>query len=205
MCAFSVASTGNRCVLESYGSNAGNTEFQCKTSDVFAENVAQWIEDDHCVEACGVDRKTVGISSDSLSEPRIIASVCSTACYDNCPNIVDLYYNLALAEGAYLPNLCKARNAVPRREMSQLLAWAPLSGNAESYGSSAWTPAPTPIPVSPPINAESDESGAWAPVPTSVEPFRPIILAPTPSVVIPFIPIPISWPPAPAPAPASNN
>lgn len=102
MCAFSVASTGNRCVLESYGSNAGSTEFQCKTSDVFAENVAQWIEDDHCLEACGVDRKTVGISSDSLAEPRIIASVCSTACYDNCPNIVDLYYNLALAEGAVL-------------------------------------------------------------------------------------------------------
>lgn len=102
MCTFAVASTGKRCVLESDGSNAGSTEFQCKTSEVFAENVAQWIEDDHCVEACGVDRKTVGISSDSLAEPRIIASVCSPACYDNCPNIVDLYYNMALAEGAYL-------------------------------------------------------------------------------------------------------
>ena len=101
MCTFSVASTGNRCVLESYVSNAGSTELQCKTSYAFAENVAQWIEDDHCVEVCGVDRKTVGISSDSLAEPRIIASVCSTACYDNCPNIVDLYYNMALAEGAF--------------------------------------------------------------------------------------------------------
>lgn len=74
-------------------------EFQCKTSEVFAENMAEWIENDECVEACGVDRKSVGISSDSLLEPQITAKLCSAACYENCPNIVDLYYNLALAEG----------------------------------------------------------------------------------------------------------
>lgn len=101
-CSFSVASSGKRCLLETYTSTNGATEFQCKTSEVYVKIIGEMIESDACVDACGVDRKSVGISSDSLMEPHFIAKLCSPACYENCPNIVDLYYNLALGEGDFL-------------------------------------------------------------------------------------------------------
>lgn len=64
--------------------------------------MAEHIETDACVNACGVDRRTVGISSDSLLEPQLTAKLCSASCYQNCPNIVDLYFNLAAGEGKYI-------------------------------------------------------------------------------------------------------
>ena len=100
MCSFSIASSGNRCLLENYYSNDGEgIGFQCKTSEIVAKGMWELIESDDCINACGVDRKTVGISSDSLIDPKLTAKICSTICHQNCPNIVDLYYNLALGEG----------------------------------------------------------------------------------------------------------
>uniref|UniRef100_A0A2N9G7R0 Uncharacterized protein n=1 Tax=Fagus sylvatica TaxID=28930 RepID=A0A2N9G7R0_FAGSY len=67
-----------------------------------------------CISACGIDRLTVGISSDSLLEPQFTAKLCSDACFQLCPNVVDLYFNLALAEGAYLPDVCDAKWSGPQ-------------------------------------------------------------------------------------------
>lgn len=63
------------------------------------ERMKDWIETDECVRACGVDRNSVGISSDSLMESQFTAKLCSPACYQDCPNIIDLYFNLAAGEG----------------------------------------------------------------------------------------------------------
>lgn len=99
MCAFSIASSGKRCTLETAIGEAGAAEYQCRTSEVVVEAMTEWIETDDCVKACGIDRNTVGISSDYLMEPQFTAKLCSPACYHNCPNVVDLYFNLAAGEG----------------------------------------------------------------------------------------------------------
>ena len=88
--------------METYANQNGAVEYQCRTSEVFVEKMADYIETDACVKACGVDRNSVGISSDSLLEPQFTAKLCSPACYQNCPNIVDLYFNLAAGEGRLL-------------------------------------------------------------------------------------------------------
>ncbi|KAA8549345.1 hypothetical protein F0562_001029 [Nyssa sinensis] len=132
MCSFSIASSGKRCLLETYTSDDGTLEFQCKTSEVVVENMPEWIESDECTSACGVDRYSVGISSDSLLDPQSSAKLCSSACYQNCPNIVDLYHNLALAEGVFLADLCKAQKTNPRRAMAQLLSSGAASGPASA-------------------------------------------------------------------------
>lgn len=100
LCAFAIASSGKRCLLETcqqYGEGA--VEYQCRTSEVVVERMAGHIESDECVKACGVDRHSVGISSDALLEPQFTAKLCSSKCYRSCPNIVDLYFNLAAGEG----------------------------------------------------------------------------------------------------------
>lgn len=98
-CAFSIASSGKRCLLEKYARENGEMEYQCRTSEVIVERMSEYIETDQCVSACGVDRSSVGISSDSLLEPQFTAKLCSSNCYHNCPNIIDLYFNLAAGEG----------------------------------------------------------------------------------------------------------
>lgn len=100
-CAFAVSSTSKRCVLESMPQSGGKLvpAYQCKTSDVVVENISDHIETEACIRACGLERKTVGISSDSLMEPRFTQKLCSPLCSKNCPNIVDLYSNLASGEG----------------------------------------------------------------------------------------------------------
>lgn len=99
LCAFSISSSGRRCVLES-SINGEATRYLCHTSEVVVTNyMADWIETDECVSACDLDRNTVGISSDALLERNFRKKLCSTACYANCPNIVDLYTNLASGEG----------------------------------------------------------------------------------------------------------
>ncbi|KAK1394250.1 (+)-gamma-cadinene synthase [Heracleum sosnowskyi] len=129
MCSFSVSSSGKRCLLETYTTMDDDTmNFECKSSEVIAENLANWIETDECVSSCGVDRHSVGISSDSLMEPRFTAKLCSSACSQHCPNIVDLYNNLALAEGVFLADLCKVQQTMPRRAMSQLLSSGSAAG-----------------------------------------------------------------------------
>lgn len=104
VCAFSIASSGKRCLLETSEGKEGNVEYQCRTSEVVVERMSEYIETDKCVKACGVDRKSVGISSDCLLEPQFMAKLCSPACYQNCANIVDLYFNLAAGEGKYFQN-----------------------------------------------------------------------------------------------------
>lgn len=99
MCSFSIASSGKRCVLETGRVEDGRMEYQCRTSEVMVEGMSQYIETDQCVKACGVDRKSVGISSDALLDPYFTAKLCSPSCYNNCPNIIDLYFNLAAGEG----------------------------------------------------------------------------------------------------------
>ena len=101
LCAFAVSSTSRRCVLENTHCAGRPTAYQCRTSEVVVEDarLAGLVETDRCVRACGVDRATVGISSDSLLDPRVAGAVCSPACLQGCPNIVDLYSNLAAGEG----------------------------------------------------------------------------------------------------------
>ncbi|KAG1337787.1 hypothetical protein COCNU_04G000930 [Cocos nucifera] len=121
LCAFAISSSSKRCVLESIPHNRGPTEYQCRTSEVVVERMSDWIETDKCVRACGVERNSVGISSDSLLEPQFTEKICSPACHQNCPNIIDLYFNLAAAEGVFLPDLCEARRGNPRRSMMAIL------------------------------------------------------------------------------------
>ncbi|KAJ7950219.1 PAR1 protein [Quillaja saponaria] len=105
VCAFSIASSGKRCLLETSNEEDGSVEYQCRTSEVVVERMADYIETDQCVKACGVDRNSVGISSDALLETQFTTKLCSPACYQKCTNIVDLYYNLAAGEGVFLPDL----------------------------------------------------------------------------------------------------
>ncbi|KAK6943559.1 PAR1 [Dillenia turbinata] len=138
VCAFTISSSGKRCLLENQVGNNGETEYQCRTSEVVVERMAEYMETDECVSACGVDRNSVGISSDSLLEPQFTAKLCSPACYQNCPNIVDLYFNLAAGEGVFLPDLCEAQRTNPHRSMLVILS----SGAAEASVPAAPAPAP---------------------------------------------------------------
>lgn len=101
LCAFSISSSGKRCLLENVETKKG-VEYECRTSDVIVARMAEHIETDECVNACGVDRITVGISSDPLLEPQFAAKLCSAYCYHNCPNIVHLYFYLAAGEGIHI-------------------------------------------------------------------------------------------------------
>jgi len=66
------------------------------------EKLVEWIESEECINACGLERMAVGMSTDSLLEPEFSAKLCSSECRNNCPNIVDLYVNLAAGEGQSL-------------------------------------------------------------------------------------------------------
>ncbi|XP_011073223.1 uncharacterized protein LOC105158246 [Sesamum indicum] len=104
LCSFAIASSGERCVLESH---KNTQEKKCKSSEVVVEKLSGYIETEQCVKACGVCRESVGISSDVFLSSEFTAHLCSPACYHNCPNIVDLFFNLAASEGVSLPTLCK--------------------------------------------------------------------------------------------------
>ncbi|KAM7526423.1 hypothetical protein LguiA_016325 [Lonicera macranthoides] len=132
VCAFSVASSGKRCVLENFPTQDGRVEYQCRTSSVSVERMAEYIETDECVRACGVDRLSVGISSDALLDPESISKVCSPICYQNCPNIVDLYFNLAMGEGVYLPELCEKQKENPHRAIIELMSSGAADGPISS-------------------------------------------------------------------------
>lgn len=99
LCAFSIASSGKRCLLETYQQGERQVEYQCRTSEVVVERMKGHIENEDCVGACGVDRSSVGISSDALLDSQFTKKLCSPQCYGSCPNIIDLYYNLAAGEG----------------------------------------------------------------------------------------------------------
>ncbi|KAK3031353.1 hypothetical protein RJ639_036061 [Escallonia herrerae] len=145
VCAFSIASSGKRCLLENFSDRDGKVEYQCRTSEVVVERMAEYIETDGCISACGVDRNSVGISSDALLEPQSTAKICSPACYENCPNIVDLYFNLAAGEGVFLPDLCQRQRTNPHRAMIELLSSGAAAAGPASVGSSQYvSAAPAP-------------------------------------------------------------
>ncbi|OIW06345.1 hypothetical protein TanjilG_14990 [Lupinus angustifolius] len=119
-CAFAVSNAGKRCVLEKQVKRTGEEAYTCKTSEIEAYKLKDHIETDQCIKACGLNRKSLGISSDSLLESRFTQKLCSPQCYQSCPNVVDLYFNLAAGEGVFLPKLCEAEGTNARRGMAEI-------------------------------------------------------------------------------------
>ncbi|KAK3138610.1 hypothetical protein QOZ80_5AG0371060 [Eleusine coracana subsp. coracana] len=104
-CAFAVSSGGKRCVLERTPEGLA----QCQTSPLRVRgrlSGSAWVESDACVRACGVDRAALGLPAVAGEDGRLVRALCSPACRDGCPNIVDLYATLAAGEGVSLPALC---------------------------------------------------------------------------------------------------
>lgn len=162
LCSFGVSSQAKRCVLERIQREKGQIEHQCRTSEVLVDQISNWIETEECIKNCGVDREMVGISSDSLLEPQFTSMLCSPQCYQNCPNIVDLYFNLAAGEGVFLPNLCEANKVGPHRSMGELLS----SGGARSGGFAAKAPAPSKLSMGPAMApSKTTTAAAMAPSP----------------------------------------
>ncbi|KAI9153800.1 hypothetical protein LWI28_016704 [Acer negundo] len=189
VCAFSICSSGQRCILETETKKDGNVEYQCKTSEVVVERMADYIETDECVRACGVDRNVVGISSDALFEPEFAAKLCSPDCYQKCPNIVDLYFNLAAGEGAFLPNLCDVHRSNPHRAMVQLLssgageeAESPLSAPTIASLTAA---SPDYAPSEGPVSAESPISATTTTIYSAAVPAQSPSSAMTPTASSP--------------------
>lgn len=133
-CAYAVSSSGKRCVLEKHVRRSGEEKFTCRASEIDADKLKDWIETDQCIKACGLDRHALGISSDSLLEPQFTQKLCSPPCYRSCPNIVDLYFNLAAGEGVYLPKLCEGQKAHARREMAEIKSSGIVAPGPESDG-----------------------------------------------------------------------
>jgi hypothetical protein len=55
-------------VLEKSTLRDSNVMYECQTSEIIAENLNELIETEECMNACGVERMTVGMSTDSLAE-----------------------------------------------------------------------------------------------------------------------------------------
>ncbi|KAK4796398.1 hypothetical protein SAY86_028724 [Trapa natans] len=152
LCAFAISSSGKRCLLETYRYGEGSAvDYQCRTSEVMVEKLAGHVETDECVMACGVDRNSVGISSDALLEPRFTAKLCSSNCYNGCPNIVDLYFNLAAGEGVFLPDLCEMQRKNPHRAMLELLSSGAAPGPVSSTSESLEVASPAASPAAAPM------------------------------------------------------
>ncbi|GLJ38091.1 hypothetical protein SUGI_0775420 [Cryptomeria japonica] len=111
-CAYSVSSAGIRCVLE-YKYSSAAVQHECQSSGILTENIKEWIESDECLDACGLSRNSVGMSSDDLSNHQFTSKLCSVNCINSCPNIKELYFNLAAGEGISLPNICETVKKVP--------------------------------------------------------------------------------------------
>ncbi|KAK1366601.1 hypothetical protein POM88_042162 [Heracleum sosnowskyi] len=119
-CAFAISSSGRRCVLEQRVRRSGEEAYTCGASEIEAGKLKDYIESDECIRACGLKRNVYGISSDSLLEPHFARKLCSTKCYNNCPNIIDLHFNLAAGEGLYLPKLCESEKCNARCRMTEI-------------------------------------------------------------------------------------
>jgi hypothetical protein len=108
VCAFAVSSAGRRCVLERTPDGAQ----RCQTSAS-----AVGVETEACVRACGVDRAVLGLpiaSAMAEGDRRSFSALCSSACRDVCPDVVDLYATVAAAEGACIAEYrtCKRASRV---------------------------------------------------------------------------------------------
>ncbi|GAB2212749.1 hypothetical protein Drorol1_Dr00020732 [Drosera rotundifolia] len=144
ICAFAIASSGKRCVLEYHVKERGKREYECRTTDVMVESMSEYIEDDECVEVCGVERNMVGISSDALLDSRFIGNLCSRVCSQNCPNIIDLYFNLAHGEGVFLPELCEKQRSNPERAMVEVMSSGTVTVLVSEEKTMLDAPAPPP-------------------------------------------------------------
>ncbi|KAM7465143.1 hypothetical protein LguiB_012705 [Lonicera macranthoides] len=144
-CAFAVSSNGKRCVLEKHLRRSGVEVYDCHTSEIEADKLKDWIETDECLKACSLDRNVLGISSDSLLESHFTQSLCSPQCFNSCPNIVDLYFNLAAGEGVYLPKLCESMGEKTRRGMQEINSSGFVAPGPVSKLSSSKHGAPGPI------------------------------------------------------------
>ncbi|XAR53597.1 hypothetical protein NMG60_11022211 [Bertholletia excelsa] len=143
-CAFAVSSSGKRCVLEKQVRRSGEEAYTCRTSEIAADQLNDWVETDSCVEACGLERTALGISSDSLLEPQFTQKLCSPQCFHGCPNIIDLYFNLAAGEGVFLPKLCEARGKDARRGLVEMRSSGYVAPGPEAIHSERFTIAPGP-------------------------------------------------------------
>ncbi|PWA87789.1 PAR1 [Artemisia annua] len=147
-CSFAISSYGKRCVLEDYEGKKGTVEYQCRTSEVMVEIMSGYIETDECVRACGVNRNATGISSDALLDKNAIVTLCSPPCYQRCPNIVDLHFNLAVGEGLSLPDLCEQQRNHPDRAMIELLSSSFVAdGPVGSKRTRLFSVAPAPFSI----------------------------------------------------------
>lgn len=163
-CSFAVSSTGKRCVLEKIVKRTGFEEYSCKPSSIEADMSTDWIETDECVEACGLDRMALGISSDSLLESQFIRKLCSHQCYNNCPNVVDLYFNLAAGEGVFLPKLCEVQDNNARRVLAEMKSSGIVAPGPESGGPLLEKYKITPA-AAPSLLAKYEIAPAAAPIP----------------------------------------
>ncbi|MCO5569889.1 hypothetical protein L7F22_023603 [Adiantum nelumboides] len=137
-CAFAVSSTGTRCVLEMHVPKHGVSEYKCQTSSIMAEQPTELIESDNCIKSCGLQRVSVGFSTDALLENEFVRKLCLSDCRSSCPNINDLYTKLALGEGIHLDSMCDAiqENAIKEKTRRHLRAQASAqlaTGKAHSY------------------------------------------------------------------------
>jgi hypothetical protein len=124
-CAFAVSYSGHRCVLEK---TLGSDQHVCEISNVKAGDEApvEYIESNECVEACGVDRMTIGFSTDELTSNSFIRKLCSRACRNTCVNLIDIYSNIIAGEGLTLSEFCG------EQRRAQLIASRRLIGVAEA-------------------------------------------------------------------------
>ncbi|CAL4893864.1 unnamed protein product [Urochloa decumbens] len=163
VCAFAVSSGGLRCVLERTPEGA----HRCQTSAAVAvaarglmPAAGGWVETDACVRACGVDRAALGlpVASAAADDRRSLRALCSPACRDGCPNVVDLYATVAAAEGMSLPALCEAqKNAGNRRMM--------MGGGMAPIGAPMMAPAAAPVVPPAVASAPCEEPPVVAPPP----------------------------------------
>ncbi|XP_076928384.1 uncharacterized protein LOC143592325 [Bidens hawaiensis] len=108
--------------------------------------MTDYTESDDCVRACGVNRNATGISSDVLLDKNSIVTLCAPQCYQMCPNIIDLHFNLAVGEGVSLPDLCEQQRSHPDCVMIELLSSSSVAGGPTGSASyrREFSPAPAP-------------------------------------------------------------
>jgi hypothetical protein len=105
--------------------------FNMQTSNVKAgeNSPVEYIESDECVAACGVERMSVGFSTDELTSNSFISKMCSKECRNNCVNLVDLYSNIIAGEGLTLSEFCgeqRRAQLMASRRLIDAVAEAPV-------------------------------------------------------------------------------
>ncbi|MCO5552865.1 hypothetical protein L7F22_006383 [Adiantum nelumboides] len=212
-CAFAVSSSGARCVLEKVVKTNAAPQYKCQTSIIMAERPTEWIESEDCIKTCGLQRLSVGLSTDALLERDFTKRLCFSECRSKCPNINDLYTKLAAEEGMYLLTLCdslKPRLRKLRGEQQRDQSVTQLSASTEATAKKTVVDIPSQsneqsLQVQMPLvkSTEAAMTAGWPVVPPP--PFYPVAEEPYPVVPEPpyyYAPSPTPIPtPAPAPAP----